>query len=94
MLRGSQKLLFFFIKFSMKKNFKLKFRHNAMFSGAPFKSILLEFSSIIYATLFCVKEETVLSYQIRGRDRSQRRIFYKRKKSVFSFGLYELAYNM
>lgn len=43
----------------MKKNFKLKFRHNAMFSGAPFKSILLEFSSIIYATLFCVKEETL-----------------------------------
>lgn len=30
-----------------------------MFSGAPFKSILLEFSSIIYATLFCVKEETL-----------------------------------
>ena len=65
-----------------------------MFSGAPFKSILFGFSSIIYVILFCVKEETVLSYQIRGRDRSQRRIFYNRKESVFSFGLYELAYNM
>lgn len=38
----------------MKKNFKLKFRHNAMFSGAPFKSILT-----LTLTLFCVKEETL-----------------------------------
>ena len=49
------------------------FRHNAMFSGVTLKSIMLEFSSIIYLTL----TKTILNVD-NGRGQEEGRILPSR----------------